>query len=386
MLDGLYEGRSGIRTMPEWDFIKNLRTRLGGEVTGVDESRIPRKYRRTMGRLAIMSGCAMSDALADAGLSGEDVAGPRCGVSFGSSAGSTIAQDAQLEQFWQSRDLMGVTASPYLQIMPHTCAANLALMFSTRGPVVASCTACTAGSQGVGYGFEQVAMGNADVMLCGGAEELHYMAAMVFDVMRATSSHYNTEPDRSPRPFDRDRDGLVVGEGAGALVLEEYERATHRGATIHAEILAFATNSDGSHITTASPEGVAECIRESLARARLNASDIDYVNAHATATPIGDRAEGRATHSVFGADVPVSSVKGHMGHTLGAAGAIESIATIAMMNGGAAAQTRNLEAPDPEIAPLDHVMGEPRELRMDTAMCNNFAFGGINTSLIFRKV
>ena len=383
--EALKESRTGVVRMEEWEEIGNLRTRVAGVCSGIDEKVIPRHFRRTMGRVAILAALAAMDAVRDAGLRDEALASPACGVSFGSTEGSSYAMEQFLGRILESRSLKGMQSSSYLQFMSHTCAANLAMMFKVNGPVVASCTACVSGSQGIGFGYQQIQAGKADIMLTGGAEEMHFMDAGVFDIMRATSTRYNDRPEETPRPFDAERDGLVVGEGAGCFVLEEREHAQRRGARIWAELLGYGTNCDGSHLTNPSAVGMAGAMRAALADAELSADDIEHVNAHATATEAGDLAESRATYEVFGDRVPVSALKGYMGHTLGACGAIESAASIAMMHQGFMAATRNLETPDPAAAPIQHVRGATREARFELGMNNNFAFGGINTSLIFRR-
>jgi len=207
----------------------------------------------------------------------------------------------------------------------------------------------------------------------------------VFDLMLAATTHFNDKPDQSPRPFDRDRDGMVVGEGAGTLVLEEYEHAVQRGATIHAEVVGFGTNCDGQHATSPSIEGMAGAMQRALADARLQPDAIDYVNGHGTATELGDIAETHATARVLGPGVAISSTKSYTGHTLGGCGAIESVFAIASMNAGMMPPTRNLDEVDPRCATLDYVR-ELREQPLVRVMNNNFAFGGINTSLVFAKV
>jgi 3-oxoacyl-[acyl-carrier-protein] synthase II len=268
--------------------------------------------------------------------------------------------------------------------MSHTCAANVASFFGVRGRIIPTCSACTSGSQGIGYGYEAVKFGTQDWMLTGGAEELHVMDAAVFDVLFAASTRNDT-PERTPRPFDAERDGIVVGEGAGCLVLEELEHARARGATIHAEVIGYATNCDGRHLTQPDPEGMEQVMRLGLESAGLEADAIGYVNAHATGTETGDIAESRACQSVFGERTPVSSLKGHIGHTLGASGALEAWISIEMMREGWFAPTLHLDAVDERCAVLDYVRGEPRALHTDRIMSNNFAFGGINTSLVFQR-
>ena len=381
----LQSGASGIVRVDEWDEIANLRTRVAGVCGDIDERVIPRQIRRSMGRVSILAALAATDAVAESGLTEDFIGSPACGVSFGSTAGSSQALEEFVGRILESRSLKGMQSSTYLRFMSHTCAANLAMMFRVKGPVIASCTACVSGSQGIGFGTQEIRAGRADVMLTGGAEEMHFMDAAIFDIMRATSTRHNDQPELTPRPFDADRDGLVVGEGAGCLVLEELEHAQARGATIWAEVLGFGTNCDGAHLTNPSAEGMAGAMRLAMADAKLGADAIEHINAHATATEAGDIAESKATWSIFEDRVPVSALKGYMGHTLGGCGAIESAATIAMMHQGFMAATRNLERPDPATAPLQHIMGEPRAQRFQIGMNNNFAFGGINTSLIFRK-
>jgi 3-oxoacyl-[acyl-carrier-protein] synthase II len=383
--DALQNDRAGVVAMPEWSGIDSMRTRVAGKCQGIDEMEIPRKYRRTMGRMSVMAALAARDAIADSGLSEEAIASDRSGISFGSNAGSPPSLEKFFSEVFTNKSLKGLRPSHYFQFMSHTCAANLAMMFRTRGPIISNCSACVSGSQGVGFGFQAIKDGRADLMLSGGAEELHYLDAGVFDIMRATSSKYNDRPGSTPRPFDAKRDGLVVGEGAGCLLLEEYEHARKRGARIWAEVLGFGNHCDGSHLTNPDAAGMVRAMRTALDEAQLTIEDIGHVNAHATGTQAGDLAEASATHQVFGETVPVSSLKGFMGHTLGACGAIEAIATVVMINEGFIAPTRNLEEPDPEIAPLQHVIGPARELRFSIGVNNNFAFGGINTSLVFRK-
>jgi 3-oxoacyl-[acyl-carrier-protein] synthase II len=257
--------------------------------------------------------------------------------------------------------------------------------FGFTGRILTTCAACVSASQAIGYGYEQIKHGLVDAVVAGGAEELHFSHAGVFDIMYATSRAFNDKPHQSPRPFDKQHDGLVVGEGAGTFVLEEWERARAAKKPIYAELVGFATNCDGTHATNPSCVGMRTAMELALKSAGLRAADIHYVNAHATGTPIGDAAESKATYELFGDGVPVSSLKGHLGHTLGACGAIEAALTLAMMRDGFIAPTRNLEDIAPECAPLDYVRGAPRTAAIDVAMSNKFAFGGINTSLVFRR-
>ena len=365
------------------DEIAELKTKVAGVSEVEDpEKIIPRKSRRSLGPVGVLAVLAAMDAVADSGLGQEEIASPRCGISFGSTAGSTTEQVHYQAWMLNHQSMKGVPASAYLKCMSHTCAGNLAVYFKTRGPFIASCTACVSGSQGVGFGAEEIRRGRADFMITGGAEEMHFIHAGIFDLMMATSTKYNDRPNATPRPFDADRDGLVVADGAGVLVLEEYEHARKRGAQIYAEVLGYWTNSSGTHLTASDAPSMEECIRAALKQARLNPEDVGHINAHATATDNGDAAEALATHRIFGDKVPVSALKGGMGHTLGASGAIESIATIIMAREGFMSHSLNLDNPDPKLPPLDHVRNQARDAKFKIGVNNNFAFGGINTSLV----
>jgi 3-oxoacyl-[acyl-carrier-protein] synthase II len=378
-------GEHGIRYQPAWDEHPEMLTRLGGEVQGLDLRRWPRKKIRSMGRVALLATHASEAAVQDAGLQPEDLHSGRTGLAYGSTHGSSSALERFARKLDQPNALLDLGSNGYLKFMSHTCAVNLATFFGIRGRITTTCSACVSGSQAIGFGYETIRYGMQDVMICGGAEELHYVSTGVFDVLQATSTRYNRAPEASPRPFDRGRDGLVVGEGAGTVVLERRDRAMRRGAPIYGEIVGFGTSCDGTHVTSPVPEGMTDSMRLALEDAETSAEDIDYVNAHATGTEVGDVGESRASWNVFGDRVPVSSTKGYTGHTLGASGAIETLFCLAMMREGFVPPGRNLEELDPECAPLDYVRGEPRALRVQTAMNNNFSFGGINTSLILRS-
>jgi len=384
VVEALKVGRTGIVTKPEWAAYKALWTRLAGQVRGLALD-YPRKATRTMGRVALLSVYATEQALADAGLTKEMLGELRIGLAHGSTHGSSSAMKPTLERVFTEHTFEGMPSSAYFKFMSHTTAANLAIHFGIRGRVMTTCSACTSGSQGIGYGYEAIKHGHEDVMLCGGAEELHELHAATFDVMYATSTKYNDAPDRSPRPYDAARDGMVVGEGAGTLVLEELEHALRRGARIHCEVVGFGTNCDGQHATSPSVEGMAGAMRRALADADLPPSAIVYVNGHGTATELGDIAETRATHAVLGPGVAISSTKSFTGHTLGACGAIESVFSIRSMLDGFLPPTRNLDEVDSRCAELDYVR-ELRNCTLERVMNNNFAFGGINTSLVFARL
>lgn len=305
------------------------------------------------------------------------------GIAYGSSTGSTDPLVA-FGDMLKNGDMSGVTATSYIRMMAHTTAVNVGVFFGLKGRIHTTSSACTSGSQGIGYAYEAIKYGQQTLMLAGGGEELCPTEAVVFDTLFATSTK-NATPELTPRPFDAHRDGLVIGEGACTLVLEELEHAMARGAKIYAEIVGFGTNSDGQHVTQPNSDTMEIAIRLALKDAALTPDAIGYVNAHGTATDRGDVAETHATHAVFGADMPISSLKSYTGHTLGACGALEAWVSIEMMNAGWFAPTLNLDNIDPECAALDYIRGEPRTLDTDYVMSNNFAFGGINTSLIFKR-
>lgn len=377
--------RSGIRVMHEWDRFSELNTRLGGPV---DDFVVPghwtRKQLRSMGRVSRLSVYAAERALAHAGLLGDATIGDgRMGVACGSSTGSTEEIKAFGNMLLNSV-ADGLNANSYIRMMPHTTAANISIFFGLTGRLIPTSSACTSGSQGIGYAYEAIKFGRLPLMLAGGAEELCPTEAMVFDALYATSLK-NDAPHTSPRPYDNGRDGLVIGEGAGMLVLEELEHALARGATIHAEIVGFGCNADGQHATKPVQATMRRAMELALEDAALAADAIGYVNGHGTATEQGDVAETQATSNLFGAKMPISSQKSYLGHTLGACGALESWFSIEMLNSDSYVHTLNLDQVDPACGELDYLRGEFREMNNEYVMNNNFAFGGVNTSLIFRR-
>lgn len=382
---GLRACRNTVRAMPTWDKYRDLNTRLAAPVVDFEPPQHwTRKQLRSMGRVSQFAVRASELALADAGLQGDPVLrSGRMGVACGSSIGST-PDISDFAQMLLTGDAPGLNANSYVRMMPHTTGANVGIFFGLRGRIIPSSTACTSGSQGVGFAYEAIKHGYQDVMLGGGAEELCPSEAMAFDMLYATSRR-NDDPSSTPRPYDRDRDGLVIGEGGGMLVLEELGRAQARGARIYAEIVGFATNSDGAHVTRPEEETMRVVMELALQSAGIESAAIGYVNGHGTATEHGDIAETRATSALFGSRMPLSSQKSYLGHTLGACGALESMFSIEMMRSGWFAPTVNLENVDPRCGDLDYIVGEGMNLQVEYVMNNNFAFGGVNTSIVFRR-
>lgn len=378
-------GKTGIQRMESWDYYTGLNTRLAGPVEGFDvDKRYSRKKLRSMGPVSKMAVYATELALESAGLTDDPLlVSGRMGVAYGSSFGSTqpVVAFTDLIRDGFSRDL---SATSYVKMMGHTTAVNIGVFYGLSGRVIPTSSACTSGSQGIGYAYEAIKYGMQDAMAAGGAEELCPTMAAVFDTLYATSIKNDT-PDLSPRPFDKDRDGLVIGEGAGTLILEEYEQAKARGATIFAEIIGYKTNSDGRHITNPTQETMEIAMGGALEDAGLKSQDIDFICGHGTATEQGDIAESHATKTVMGGAIPLNSLKSYFGHSLGACGAIEAWLSIEMMRDGWFAPTVNLDEVDPQCADVDYIMGKGRTISAEHFMSNNFAFGGINTSLIFKN-
>jgi 3-oxoacyl-[acyl-carrier-protein] synthase II len=377
--------RNAITRMEEWAAYDGLNTQLGAPAAKFALSeRYTTKATRSMGRVALMATRASELALVDAGLIDDPLLkSGNLGIAYGSSAGTPKAI-CDFGKMIDEKSTKGINATTYIKMMGHTAPVNLGVFLGITGRIITTSSACTSGSQGVGYAYETIRAGHQVAMIAGGAEELCVTEAAVFDTLFATSVR-NDAAETTPRPFDAERDGLVLGEGAGTLILEELQHARARGATVHAEIVGFGTNSDGAHVTHPSATTMQIAMELALADAQLPPSAIGYLNAHGTGTQHGDVAESQATRSIFRDCVPISSLKSYMGHTLGACGALEAWMSIEMMRADWFAPTINLSQVDPECAELDYIVREGRELQCEYVMSNNFAFGGINTSLIFRR-
>lgn len=379
------QGKSGIRYMPDWEIYPDLRSKLAGPVESFTVPKhFNRKVTRGMGRVALMSAVCAEKALEDAGLLHADILkSGDTGVAFGSSAGSVDAV-REFGAMLIEHNMSQLNATTYIRMMSHTSAVNMTVYFGLKGLTLPTSSACTSGSMAIGQAYEAIKYGKQTVMIAGGAEELSAAGSAVFDVLLATSMK-NDRPETTPRPFDADRDGLVVGEGAGCLILEEYEHAQARGATIYAEIVGYGSNTDGQHVTRPDSEMMGRCMQLALKDAQLAAADIDYVNAHGTSTDQGDIAESQATARILGKK-PISSLKSYFGHTLGACGAIEAWLSIEMMRRNQLVPTLNLDQIDSACGDLDYIVSDMRSAETQMMMSNNFAFGGINTSLIFKRV
>ncbi len=369
--------------MPDWQRIEGLICHMAAPCEFSPPSHYRRRTLRSMGRVAQLAVRSSELALAEAGYKKGDnwLSSGQVGVAYGSAQGSV---EGMQEFFGLLNDhtTEELKSTSYIRAMTHTAPVNIGVYFGLTGRVLTTTTACTAASQAIGFACEAIQNGQQTMMLAGGADELTAIHSAVFDSLLATSKS-NESPSTASRPFDKGRDGLVLGEGACTFVLEEFEHARARDATILGEVAGFATNADGAHITRPQAQTQTQCIDMALANAGLNASDIGFVSAHATATEYGDAAEAEALKHAGMSNTPVASLKGHIGHTLGACGSIEAWAALMMMNEGWFAPTLNLS--EPNCGELDYVMADGRNIDTNYVMSNNFAFGGINTSLILKR-
>jgi 3-oxoacyl-[acyl-carrier-protein] synthase II len=381
MMDGLAQGVCGTRALSDWNRLGPLRCQVGAPVEIQNPTAIPRQFRRTMSRMSIMAVQAADQALAQAGIPASGIPeNPRIGCVLGSTTGSPEATTQTYQTLLAQHEYTLLGAAEFFRCVSHTVTLNVAQYLGIKGMVMATAAACASGSQAIGLAYDLIRLGRQDVILCGGAEELHETVVGSFDILYAASSGYNDSPSRTPRPFDRDRDGLVCGEGAGVLVLECLDHAKQRGANILAEVVGYHTCNNGVHVSQSDAASMAMCMRTALQAADLKPEDIGFVKAHATGTLQGDLAEAQAIAAEFGKDVPVSSLKGHLGHTLGGSGAIELVAVVEMMRSGVIYPTRNLENIDPACAGIGLIQDvTPRPFR--AFLSNSFAFGGINAAI-----
>lgn len=383
--EAMHAGKTGVKYIPEWERLTDLGTKLGSPADWFEhEGVFKRQQQRSMGRVAVLAVKAAERAVAMAGLTDDPVLKTgRSGVACGSSYGST-APTVDFFRFLETGKAGNLNATSYIRMMSHTTPVNIAVFFGLQGRVFTTSSACTSGAQGIGAAFEAIKLNNADIMIAGGAEEFCPTMTMVFDRLYATSNS-NNDPNGAVRPFDSRRDGLVIGEGSGILVLEERDHALARGANILAEIVGYATNCDGAHVSHPSEETQKHVMRLALDTAGIDASKVGFISGHGTGTVAGDICESQATSAVYGSKTPFHTLKGHFGHTLGACGATEAWLGIEMMNEGLLTATANLVEVDPKCGELDHVMGAPRKVDAEFFVSNNFAFGGINTSLVIKR-
>ena len=377
--------KNTIVHMDQWEKYSDLRTRLAAPVHDFSlPKHFKKKLTRGMGRVAQLAVVATEYALNDAQLLNDPVLkSGNAGVAYGSAGGSS---DAALEFFHllQNQSTDKINGTTYVRMMSHSAAVNISVCFGTRGRLYTTSSACTAGSQGIGFAYEVIRNGQQDLMIAGGSEELCPTQAAVFDAVFSASTK-NSAPTSNPRPFDRGRDGLVIGEGAGTLILESLDHALARGANILAEVVGFATNTDGAHLTRPKVGTMEEVMRRCLQDAGVDPVQVGYISGHGTGTLHGDIAESQATAAVFANAAAFGSLKSYIGHSLGACAALEAWLSIMMMTEGWFAPNLNLDNVDPRCGVLDYIRGEARQRYTDYVMSNNFAFGGVNTSLLFKR-
>ena len=384
MLAGLDASRSAVRFMEGWNAYKGLRSLVAAPAKVKEGQSIPRQSRRSMGPISIYSVQASQEAIKDSSLSADILKTGRVGCIIGSTMGSAKSINDVYENMTFCKDLSQITSMKFFQCVSHTAALNVSQFFGINGVVMATSAACASGLQAIGTAYDLIRLGSQDVVLCGGAEELFPTVTGSFDILLATSTKYNDRPELTPRPFDADRDGLVCGEGAGILVVEEYEHARVRGAKIYAEIIGYHTCASGLHVSQSSKDALVASMQGALSAAKTNVGEVDYINAHATATLQGDKEEAQAVREIFGDRVPISSLKGYMGHTLGASGAIELIASLLMMRSGRIYPTKNLERVADDCQGVWHVQ-KVLERQVNCIIKNAFALGGLNASLVLRR-
>jgi len=384
LMNGIRENRSAIQYMEGWNRFIGLRSLIGAPIEIENERKIPRKQRRSMGRMSIFAAQAAQEAVEDAGLDPSHLSTVDAACVMGSTMGSAGSINEAFEIMLPECDLSKLTSTHFFKCISHSAAMNVAQYLNVLGMVIAPSAACASGLQAVGMGYDLIRMGRQKIALCGGADELHPTVTGSFDILFATSTGFNDNPTQTPRPFDENRDGLVCSEGSGILLLEEYEHARARSAHIHGEVMGYYTCGSESHVSQSDSRSMTNCITCALNDAGLTPGDVDYINAHATATLQGDIAEADVIKKLFGDTVPVSSLKGYFGHTLGASGSIELIACLRMMHEGVLYPTRNLETVDPECKGVYHLAGAAVEQKVNVVLKNSFAFGGINAALLVR--
>lgn len=387
--ENILAGRSGIRPITQFDTAA-FSTRFGGVVNGFDvEQYMSRKDSRKMDPFIHYGIAAAKQAMADASLEVTDSNAERIGVAIGSGIGGIGSIEKNYDAFLQGGPRK---ISPFFvpSSIINMISGNLSIMCGLKGPNIALVTACTTGTHSIGEAGRIIEYGDADVMIAGGAECATTPTGLGgFCAARALSTR-NDDPERASRPWDRDRDGFVLSDGAGVVVLEEYEHAKGRGATIYAELVGYGMSGDAYHMTAPSEggEGAKRCMLNAMRSGGIEPSGVDYINAHGTSTPAGDIAETLAVKAAFGEsarNLAMSSTKSMTGHLLGAAGGLEAVFTVLAIRDQVAPPTINLENPDPECD-LDYVPNTAREMKIEVALSNSFGFGGTNGTVVFRRI
>lgn len=382
VLASLQAQRSGIRFMPEYAEL-GLRSHVAGKPQIDLDEVIDRKLKRFMGDSAAYAYLSMREAIADAGLTEEMISNPRTGLVAGS-GGASASDIVESVDILREKGVRKVGPYRVTRTMGSTVSANLATPFSIKGVNYSMTSACATSAHCIGHGMELIQWGKQDIVFAGGGEEEHWSLTTQFDAMGALSSKYNDSPESASRPYDANRDGFVIAGGGGMLVLEEYEHAVKRGATIYAELIGYSATSDGADMVAPSGEGAIRCMREAMAMA--GNPTIDYLNTHGTSTPAGDITELKAVAEAFGNTIPpISSTKSLTGHSLGAAGVQEAIYSLLMLKHGFITGSANISERDEGAASFP-IVTENRPAQLKTVMSNSFGFGGTNAALVFQSL
>jgi 3-oxoacyl-[acyl-carrier-protein] synthase II len=387
--NNLLAGKSGIGPITHFDTTQ-YETKFAGELKGFDPLKVmDRKLAQRVDPYTQYALAAADEAINDCGIDFSKTDAERAGVLFGSGIGGMVTFQKQAESLFETKGPHRISPFFVPMMIPDIAAGRISIKYGLKGPNYSTVSACATGSNAIGNAFIHIQRGDADVMLCGGAEaSICEMGIGGFNALKALSKR-NDAPEKASRPFDKDRDGFVMGEGGGALILEEYEHAKARGAKIYAEIAGIGFSADAYHITEPAPggEGAVRSMRAALRDADVKPEDIDYVNAHGTSTPVGDKNESAAVKTVFGDHaykLVVNSTKSMIGHLLGAAGAVAAIVTIKSITDCKVHPTINYETPDPDCD-LNYVPNTAIDRTVNAAICNAFGFGGHNVSLLFKK-
>jgi 3-oxoacyl-[acyl-carrier-protein] synthase II len=383
---GLEKGECPVSALTEADMISGIDVRIGGKAPAFDAKSISREYRRTMSPMGVMAFVAAAEALRHAGI---NPATPLAEEyrDMGVCIASTTVSPGTLEAFFSTyvtlKNVESVRSTVFFKGMNHAVSSNIGAALGLAGRNISPAAACAGSLQAVGLSYEYIVFGKTDIMLAGGVDEFHPLLTATFDRIGAAS--HSREPATASRPFDRSRDGLVCSEGAGIFVLEEYTHAVARQARILAEVVGFATNASPSSLVFPDTHAIRHCMEEALTDARMDAADIDIVNAHATATESGDIAEGQAIGRVFGKKPLVNSLKGHMGHCMAASGTLELGAVIGAASRGFIHGTKNLDDIDERCGAINLVQAAAKSAAR-TILKNSFGLGGVNATLVVKIV
>jgi 3-oxoacyl-[acyl-carrier-protein] synthase-1 len=382
VLDALRAGRSGIKFQEAYKEM-GFRSHVAGSIDINLAELIDRKVLRFMGDAAAYAYLSMEQAIADAGLSEDQVSNERTGIIMGS-GGASSKNLVEAADILREKGLKRVGPYRVTQTMGSTTSACLATPFKIKGVNYSISSACATSAHCIGVAMEQIQLGKQDVVFAGGGEEEHWTLTALFDAMGALSTKYNETPGQASRAYDANRDGFVIAGGGGCLVIEEYEHAKARGAKIYAEIVGYGATSDGYDMVAPSGEGAVRCMKQALSTVE---GDIDYINSHGTSTPVGDLAELRAIKETFGANIPaISSTKSLTGHSLGATGVQEAIYSLLMMENDFICASANIETLDPEAVGMPIALKRQDNVKLNRVMSNSFGFGGTNATLVFQRI